>query len=499
MNFLKKFDIYGASYSINSLGNETYKTYFGLICTILTGVLIVLAFLLFGRDFMYKKNPNVIQSEFLPDESDPVYVNSANFTVAWRVEDENENIISEDQRFVWPKIAYSLLEKNEDKEFDLKHDIKLSSKKCSETAAVNNKDFTSQNLETLQCIDFEELRQLMGSSTDVPLWGDWDENHVSTLYFEFMSCKFDLEKDDYYDCLSFEEVQRRSGLLDQYVAFYLPRFTFRPENVDEPFKVYYESLYFKLSPYTSFYEIYRYGNVKIDDDIGWIFEDFRQIKTIEKLSITRSFNFLLPSAYETPGAAKPYALDLMFGRKQILITRAYMKIQTVAANIGGIMKIIQLTFMVISQLIAKWHMNAELVNRFFTCNFKKSNPLTMKNVKREASTQNIRIKKSFRDSKIFMETGFLTYFADNFLCFKKKTDFFVAMKKIHEVLDVEEIYRMHLKIERLISMLFKEEDKKQIDTNLTQIVRNGNVFLNEEIEEEANNVSTFKPNHKQAN
>ena len=496
MSFLKNFDIYGASYSINSLGNETYKTYFGLICTILTGFLIVLAFFLFGRDFMYKKNPNVIQSEFLPDESDPVYVNSANFTVAWRVEDENENIISEDQRFVWPKIAYSLLEKNEDKEFDLKHDIKLSSKKCSETAAVNNKDFTSQNLETLQCIDFEELRQLMGSSTDVPLWGDWDENHVSALYFEFMSCKFDLEKDDYYDCLSFEEVQRRSGLLDQYVAFYLPRFTFRPENVDEPFKVYYESLYFKLSPYTSFYEIYRYGNVKIDDDIGWIFEDFRQIKTIEKLSITRSFNFLLPSAYETPGAAKPYALDLMFGRKQILITRAYMKIQTVAANIGGIMKIIQLTFMAISQLIAKWHMNAELVNRFFTCNFKKSNPLTRKNVKREVNNKSIQISEIQSDSKLLLEAGFWTYFADNFLCFKKKTDFFVAMKKIHEVLDVEEIYKMHLKIERLTCKLLNEEDKILLEKSLIQEVNDGNVILKQLCVQESNELSRFKPNHQ---
>ena len=498
MKILKNIDIYGVTYSVNSLGKETYKTYFGVVCTILTGILVTTAFFLFGRDFLYKKNPNVLQSQFLPDESEPIYVNSSNFTIAWRVEDVDENIISEEERYVWPKIQYVLYKKNEEKELDLIHDIKVNSKKCSETSAVNNRDFTSQNLETLQCVDLEELKVKMGSTTDVPLWGDWDENHISQVIFKFMNCKYDIEKDDYYDCLSFEEVERRNGLYDQYVSFYLPRYTFSPENVEEPLKIFYESLYYRLSPYSAYYEIYRYSNVSINDDLGWIFEDVRQLKAIEKLNVTQSFSFVSPSAYETPGAVKTYMLDLMFGRKQVKITRSYIKIQQLAANIGGIMKIINTMFMLLSRSIARWHMNVQLVNCFFENSVTKQKKISKRKIGSETSKNTIAPLKNSMNVNVPIETGLFSYFMNRVNCKSKKSNFFAAKEKIQEVIDVVEIYKMHLKVEHLVDTLLSEEAKKKMEKAMVQIVRDGVVYK-KETEEEQIVVVPYKTGDKEAN
>ena len=120
------------------------------------------------------------------------------------------------------------------------------------------------------------LKKQGGFETDVPLYGEWDEDRLEILLIESKTCKFNFQTKSYYDCLSFEEAARRDKLESfQYTYLFLPRFNFRPSSFEEPVNMYIETPYFKLTPFGTNHDVIRYSKVTIENDIGWIFADIK--------------------------------------------------------------------------------------------------------------------------------------------------------------------------------------------------------------------------------
>jgi len=86
-SFIRKFDIFGISYSFLIENQSKFKTIFGGWITIFFYIVLLALFFSFGVDFYQRKNPKIsLNSKNIQHKE--VNFSNQNFTLAFRIEDE---------------------------------------------------------------------------------------------------------------------------------------------------------------------------------------------------------------------------------------------------------------------------------------------------------------------------------------------------------------------------------------------------------------------------
>ena len=73
--FLKAFsnlrilDIFGRPITFETKDSENFKTYFGGLLTVITGILMIIIGFIFGEEIYQRENPNVLESNYYQDYS----------------------------------------------------------------------------------------------------------------------------------------------------------------------------------------------------------------------------------------------------------------------------------------------------------------------------------------------------------------------------------------------------------------------------------------------
>ena len=454
---MKKFDLYGYSVPINTLGQEKYTTWFGFSLTIISIIIVLVCSFLFGQDLFFKTNPRIINSEEFPNISDPIFVNSANLSIAWRYEDFYGADLPDELRFVWPTVTYLSYKRDESGLPILQHEIYSEPKPCSQTRAVENLTLPQGFLYKFLCVDFEDIKRQGGFETDVPLYGDWDEDSIYYLLIQNNSCKFNYQTKSFYNCITYEEADRRNKLLPkQNIYVLLPRLNLRPSSFEEPINLYVEPSFTELNPIGSNHDDLKYSKVTIESDVGWIFTDLKNLFTIEKTQHKSLYTFLSADSFAAETGVSLFSQSFMFNRKQLLYKRSYMKVQELAANIGGIFKFVSQIFTVVAQFVGNWIINNELISIFF-----KSEEREEARIRENAHRSSSNIVK---DNKIKIKVGFCKFLANRMCC--KNDNLKKAREVINSALDIKEIYKNHLKIEFLCHHLLNEETLKNLDLSI---------------------------------
>ena len=70
-NSLRKIDIFGTKFGFKIKNEESYKTVFGGILTIMSIITTVIFAVFFGQDFYYRINPSVYSDSMVPEKYDP--------------------------------------------------------------------------------------------------------------------------------------------------------------------------------------------------------------------------------------------------------------------------------------------------------------------------------------------------------------------------------------------------------------------------------------------
>ena len=217
---------------------------------------------------------------------------------------------------------------------------------------------------------------------------------------------------------------------------------------------------FELSPFGTNHDEIKYSKVTIENDVGWIFADLINYYAIEKTIYKPNYSFLNKESFSSEQGANTYSLDFMFTRKQLLFKRSYMKVQELAAAVGGIFKFVSQIFGFVAHLVGSWIVDNELVSIFF-----KLEERDQANIGENANKSDSNIVRNIKKKEV--KIGFCRFYS-NMMC-RKKDKFSEARAIIASALDVKEIYKNHLKIEFLCHHLLNEETLKDLELALRKV------------------------------
>ena len=363
LNFFRDIDVLGLKFHLYSGKKIKRRTPFGGILTILIILLSILFFLIFGNNFIYKKNPSVTMS--IENNLQYEYINfkKEKLLFAFRIEDYDAHFIDV-TNILYFKIYYYITEQGENGEYHSKiKDNFLPYHICNDT------DFPDINLTKtygkLFCPEFKDNK----------FGGYWDSPNL--YYFEIQV--FFCENGTQYSsnnpkCTSLDTLRE---FLNQdhpkFFAFYYPLIEFNPLSYNEPLIRRYKNLYYCLS-----YRLQRNDDIFLkktimNDDNGWLFNRNKNISKWGVDSIKSTYAYFSDEDLIKDGSStKIYEINLYTTMEKNYYTRYYIKIQNVIAVTGSIINLFVYVFEAISHFVGENLQKLEIIQNTFDCNDNKN-------------------------------------------------------------------------------------------------------------------------------
>jgi hypothetical protein len=320
MKFLKKqfllIDIFGskARFSIN--GHKTYQTVFGAFITIISYIVIFIFFFIFSKEMIYHRKPNIITSELI--DSSPIhFIISDEFVWAFSLQHSNySSFIDETVYNVDAFVAISnVFENGTVKETR----IFLDTVKCSNYSFKSIPEyFYGLNINNLYCVNL----------TGITLRGVYMEDKWTTINFQFKKCVNSTSNNN--KCRSADEITEI--LNGGYMGIFTTDYQILPNNYKQPAQIYGKNIFttFSVKQYTDF----------------WVYFQIKQINTDKGIlfdSIVSESVLTYEYTYENKDYRESNIFLTVYLRESTnrkVLDRTYSKFQDIAANVGGIIKVI---------------------------------------------------------------------------------------------------------------------------------------------------------------
>ena len=358
MNFLKEIDIFGAKFNFTILGKTHYNTKFGGILTLITVALSLIFTLLFGSDMFFRKNPKVIIERIVPDNYDFKYYNVSSFPFYWTLLDSYNNLVNFTD-FLYPISILYVYNYNSSKNLlELNDTVILPNKKCTKKMVNNNDNFENLGLNNYYCIDWTD--------SPYPLGGYWDStDSVYSFQQTFLFCPYDNRTSE--KCTDFSALKNFLGQSNKiYYSIYYPEVYFSPTNYNQPLQTTLINKYYEISANIYKKNRYFFNEAEINSNRGWIFDSFTNTKLITIDNNNNDIDFLsdddLKNKNMTSGI---YSTAIYLMKNHNSYNISYMKVQDLAAQVGGLIKIIMVFFMIINFFFNQFSRDQDVMNKIF--------------------------------------------------------------------------------------------------------------------------------------
>ena len=366
LKILEQIDILGIKFHLYTGNNIKRRTPFGGILTILLVLLSIIIFLIFGNNFINRKNPTITMSIENNLKYDFLNFKKEQLLFAFRIEDYDAHFIDV-TNILYFKIYYYITEKGDNGETGEYHskirDDFLPYHIC------NDSDFPDINLTKtygkLFCPEFGENK----------FGGYWDSPNL--YYFEIQV--FFCENGTHYSsnnkkCTSLNTLRE---FLNQdhpkFFAFYYPLIEFNPLSYDQPLIRRYKNLYYCLS-----YRLQRNDDIFLkktilNDDKGWLFNSNKNITKWGVDSIISTYAYFSNEDLVKEGSStKIYEINLYTTMDKNYYTRYYVKLQNVIAVTGSIINIFIYFFEAISHFVGENIQKLDFIKNTFDYDDRKS-------------------------------------------------------------------------------------------------------------------------------
>ena len=355
-----RLDYYGRNISFGIDNRATFQTYLGSILTLLTIGLIILCILVFGSDLYYSENPNLLDQTSQPLETTPLYFEPDNYTLAFSFGDGYFSF--DPSKYFSTAITYEYINNFE----SYTNVTPLSFRLCSAKDFQRYLGYYQQG--NFYCLNINSFI----------LNGSWTENFLSRIYVKVNRCKNTTSNNNscYSDDIISKKIQ--DGV---YFNIYVEDRSVDGENYKEPFSNYLKDLYWSLDNYIGKHVEVYLRKVSMNTDSGLLLSSYEN-NFIHKFE---NYDLDMVSVQNPINRTYPLVkLVIYASAKTQIIKRIYPKIQQVAAEVSGMIKIASTFFVIILGFYTNYALTIYLINSEFDTNTKKKTKkitlLSLKNI-----------------------------------------------------------------------------------------------------------------------
>jgi len=357
IKFFQNFDFFGNLFNFTINKETKFKTTFGAILSLITLILIIVTCFFFGKDFYYRTNPKVLSQKKVSENYTKINISSRNLTIFWRMEDEEGTEI-DFSGILYPVLYYSSMEKNnQTKNLEFAMPQKnLKMKRCNETLIEGHFE-KFQSPDQWYCMDFDTENLLLGEN--------WDGNFLYYFEFTLNVCNRDKNGMRTKECSDFESLKQYFKK-QIYISIYFPSIYFDFTDFENPLKIEYKIHYSHITRNLLRYDECFFNLPLINDDRGWIFNDFKDDTSISLDYCDRNYHIKYDDDYLDENSSDIiYSISIYLGKSFPYYIRSYTKFQDLAAIVGGFIKIVTLFFSFINYYFNNFERDEFLINYFF--------------------------------------------------------------------------------------------------------------------------------------
>ena len=342
---VKFIDIFGTTFQFTILKNDKYKTTIGGILSIISIIGILIFVYLFGLNFFYKLNPEIIQQDIIKDNYGiPINITNNNLIIAFRIEDDLHTLVNFEGE-VFPYFEYRKSKKNNQSINTVNHNININYERCDFIKSNNSFYIQNINFSQCYCLDFK--------NSSVDIGGFWDADYVNYFYM-----RLDMTSNGTYNMEKLQNYISKG----RYISFLLPYFYFDIKDQIQPLKQIYKNYFYKLNLGIGKYDRIYFKNITNFDDRGWLLNN---IYYNEVLSTSQLLGDYYSININDTEANYLYRSVFYYDKDIIQISRNYMKLQDLGARVGGLINIIMLICNIILNPINLYKRNESLFNILF--------------------------------------------------------------------------------------------------------------------------------------
>ena len=346
-NILRIFDFYGTEFHWYFDYKPKYYTSYGGIFSILSFILYIVIFIIFGLEDFKRTNPISSISNIPPLVNKTIQSGKQKLYIPWRIMDYGKKFIDYNG-ILFPRI-YSFKNKYNEKtgEMEIFYDI-LNYTLCSETSMrYLGKDFLLDlPLDKLYCIDME----------NIDIGGSWNSDFVNYIRLDLNLCKDGLNYDESnINCTRPEYLTSLYGKDNNWFFELLyPSVQFQPHNKTTPIFVIYTSYYYGLSINSNKVDrVYLQEHI-FGDDKGWILNKISNVIYWGISSIKSDYYTIGErDIFRYGSTSRLYSLKLYVDFSTIYYTRKYKKLFEILSDLFPLIRAISSFFFFITEILKK--------------------------------------------------------------------------------------------------------------------------------------------------
>ena len=346
-NILRKFDFYGTDFHWYFDYKPKYYTSYGGIFSILSFILYIVIFIIFGLEDFKRTNPISSISNIPPLVNKTIQPRKQKLYIPWRIMDYGKKFIDY-TGVLFPRIYSFKNRYNKDTgEMETFYDM-LNYSLCNETSMrYLGKDFLLDlPLDQLYCIDME----------NIDLGGSWNSDFVNYIRLDLNLCKDGSNyNSSNNNCTRPEYLTSLYGKDNNWFFELLyPSVQFQPHNKTMPIFVIYTSYYYGLSVNSNKVDrVYLQEHI-FGDDKGWILNKISNVTYWGISSIkTDYYTKGERDIFRYGSTSRLYSLKLYVDFSTIYYTRKYKKLFEILSNLFPLIRAVSSFFFFITEMLKK--------------------------------------------------------------------------------------------------------------------------------------------------
>ena len=474
-SLFKNADIFGLSFTLNTFGKAKYKTKTGAVLSLFSLCIIGVFTYLFGSDFFYKENPNLVESNLVHLQTKKVELDYSKLAFMFRLQDGNSKPFLDLKAMPYKFMAaYFHLKKNKDGKFEpmcwAPHEnVKL----CSDTKATKNLNLLDERLDQWFCWDIEKITAECRKQL-----GDKDPNYVPFLggyvdELEYSALRLDVSNFNWNKEWTVKENIAKNQQIASFPQIILnlrfPNISYDASKPYDPLTTFYDSKMHFLLPGNFRRENRLMQLVTSIDDHGWIFQSKSSITSMMPDRDEPEFYSFDHSQEGPKGYYNGFFRNV---KKEKVFSRSFMKLQGLAAEVGGVVKSIIGVFSIYALYMAQEERDNQLEEQFYKVTTKEvENNTELKQQNDTTNVNNIvnlQRKKTSDDDKC----SFWNYLI-KFCCKCTKDIKQAKIRKqmrvyMYKKMDVSYLFKIFVQFSMMKELFLTDEQKELLD-NKTEV------------------------------